>query len=89
MAAATLPPAKPVYVLRGHASQVHAVRFSPLNHRLLTGDADGWVVSWSLSTKRPEASWKAHSDAVLGLAWWGDGAVITFVLHPTYKRALD
>ena len=76
--ATVLPPPQPSYIFRGHASAVHAVRFSPFNHRLLTGDADGWVVSWSLATKRPEASWRAHSNAVLGLAWWDADTVITY-----------
>ena len=66
-----LPPAQPVYVLRGHDTQVHALHFTQDNSRLLTGDADGWVVSWSLAYKRPVAVWKAHGGAVLGIASWG------------------
>ena len=90
MASERLPPAQPTYVLRGHASQIHAVCFYSANARLLTADADGWVVSWSLAYKRPEAVWRAHGNAVLGLATWGD-RIITCVAcqqdgHSAYLR---
>lgn len=79
MASELLPPAQPAYVLRGHAAQVHALHFTPENLRLLTGDADGWVVSWNLAFKRPAASWKAHEKTVLGLGSWGHDRIITWV----------
>ncbi|KAI4143426.1 MAG: hypothetical protein LQ340_007007, partial [Diploschistes diacapsis] len=77
MPAATLPPPQPAYVFRGHAAQIHAVQFSPSNSHLLTGDAEGHVVSWGLASKRPTFSWKAHESAVLGLAWLGEEVVIS------------
>ena len=78
MPAERLPPAQPIYVLRGHIAQVHALHFTQGNSRLLTGDADGWVVSWSLAYKRPVAVWKAHGNAVLGIAGWGGERIITY-----------
>lgn len=72
-----LPPAQPSYILRGHASQIHSVRFVRHNTRLLTGDADGWIVFWKLETKRALAVWKAHDGAILGAAEWGHDRVIT------------
>lgn len=60
-----LPPASPAYVLRGHAAPIHALNFFAHNEHLLSGDADGWVVIWSLVTKRPTAVWKAHEGAIL------------------------
>ncbi|KAL1863306.1 Astra associated protein 1 Asa1 [Paecilomyces lecythidis] len=60
-----LPPASPAYVLRGHAAPIHALNFFAHNEHLLSGDADGWVVIWSLVTKRPIAVWKAHEGAIL------------------------
>ena len=78
MPAERLPPAQPIYVLRGHIAQVHALHFTHDNSRLLTGDADGWVVSWSLAYKRPVAVWKAHGNAVLGIAGWGGERIITY-----------
>ena len=66
--ASTLPPATPTYVLRGHASAIHALYFYNENSRLLSGDADGWVVSWDTVSKRAVAAWKAHhGGAVLGV----------------------
>ncbi|MCJ1381104.1 ASTRA complex subunit [Xylographa soralifera] len=72
-----LSPAQPAYVLRGHTSQVHALSFAHNNSRLFTGDADGWVVSWSLAYKRPTAVWRPHSSTVLGFSVWGTDRVIT------------
>lgn len=80
MASELLPPAQPAYVLRGHSTQVHALHFTEYNRRLLTGDADGWVVSWNLAFKRPAASWKAHEKALLGIGSWGHDRIITWVM---------
>ncbi|KAF1927893.1 WD40 repeat-like protein [Didymella exigua CBS 183.55] len=58
----TLPPAQPSYILRGHASQIHSVQFARLNTRLITGDADGWIIYWKLETKRALAViWQVRS----------------------------
>ena len=80
MAFRSLPPAQPAFILRGHSAHIHALHFTPCNTRLLTADADGWVVSWNLSYKRPVAVWKAHGNAILGLGSWGPNQVITLVL---------
>ncbi|KAF2031474.1 WD40 repeat-like protein [Setomelanomma holmii] len=71
-----LPPA-PSYILRGHTGQIHSVRFVRQNSRLLTGDADGWVVYWKVETKRALAVWKAHDAAILGTEEWGHDKIIT------------
>ncbi|KAH9825541.1 WD domain, G-beta repeat [Teratosphaeria destructans] len=73
----TLPPAQPTYILRGHSAQIHSVCFLQDNLRLLSGDADGWVVLWDIPNKRPMAVWHAHNGTVLGLKAWGDERVIT------------
>lgn len=80
MASELLPPAQPAFVLRGHSAQVHALLFTQGTSRLLTGDADGWIVSWSLVSKRAVAVWKAHRNAVLGLGSWGEDRIITWVV---------
>ena len=74
-----LPAPRPVYILRGHAAQIHSVRFARRNTRLLTGDAHGWVVFWKVETKRALAVWKAHDGAILGTAEWGCDKIITYV----------
>ncbi|KAL8657492.1 MAG: hypothetical protein Q9226_001868 [Calogaya cf. arnoldii] len=77
MSSEPLPPAQPSFVLRGHSAQVHAVHFIPGNTRLLSADAEGWLVSWNLASKRPAAVWRAHGTAVLGIGSWGQDRIIT------------
>lgn len=60
-----LPPATPRYILRGHASAIQALYFFANNTRLISADADGFIVVWDVVTKRPRAVWKAHRGAVL------------------------
>ncbi|KAL4985959.1 WD40-repeat-containing domain protein [Aspergillus falconensis] len=59
------PPATPTYILRGHGAPIHALQIFKQNLRLVSGDADGWIVVWDLIFKRPIAVWKAHEGAVL------------------------
>ncbi|KAL2830867.1 WD40-repeat-containing domain protein [Aspergillus cavernicola] len=59
-----LPPT-PTYILRGHAAPIHALQIFNKNLRLVSGDADGWIIVWDLIFKRPVAVWKAHEGAVL------------------------
>ncbi|KAI7179206.1 hypothetical protein D0869_07987 [Hortaea werneckii] len=73
----THPPLQPSYILRGHTAQVHAVLFLRENLRLLSGDADGWVVLWDVPIKRPVAVWRAHKSTILGLGSWGECKIIT------------
>ncbi|KAF8853719.1 WD domain-containing protein [Acephala macrosclerotiorum] len=72
-----LPPAQPAYILRGHGSQISITAFIRSNTRLLTGDSDGWIVVWSLATKRPVAVWRAHEGSILGINAWGPEKLIT------------
>lgn len=81
MSTERLLPAQPSFVLRGHSTQVHAVRFIQGNTRLLSADSEGWLVSWNLASKRPAAVWKAHGNAVLGIGSWGQDRIITCVLR--------
>ncbi|KAF4966562.1 hypothetical protein FSARC_5804 [Fusarium sarcochroum] len=67
----------PKSILRGHRSQIHAAAFIRSNERLVTGDADGFVVLWDLTIMRPRAVWRAHEKAILGIRGWGDGKIIT------------
>ena len=70
-------PAQPKAILRGHKAQVHAAVFVRRNERLLTGDADGFVIAWDLTIMRPRAVWQAHASAILGIAAWGHDRIIT------------
>jgi len=69
--------AQPKGILRGHKAQVHAAAFVRGNERLLTGDAEGFVVAWDLTIMRPRAVWQAHTTAILGLAGWHRDRIIT------------
>lgn len=44
---------------------------------MLTGDAEGWIVLWSLTIKRPVAVWRAHEGSILGASAWGSDKIIT------------
>ncbi|TAQ85930.1 hypothetical protein B7494_g5733 [Chlorociboria aeruginascens] len=73
----SLPPVQPAYILRGHSAQIHNTTFIRANTRLVTADAEGWVVIWDLSIKRPVAVWKAHEGSILGSCEWGCDKIIT------------
>ncbi|KAI0012461.1 WD40 repeat-like protein [Xylariaceae sp. FL0662B] len=72
------PPAQPKSFLRGHRAQVYTTAFVRRNQRLASGDADGFVVLWDLTIMRPRAVWRAHTNAILGIADWGDDKIITY-----------
>ena len=76
--AGNLPPATPVYVFRGHTATLHALHFFASNRYLASADADGWVIIWSLATRRPVAVWQAHKGSILGIKNWGNGRLITY-----------
>ena len=68
-----LPPATPSYVLRGHSAVIHTLRFICDNEVLISGDSDGWLVLWGLSTKRPMGVWRAHQGGLVGVDVWVGG----------------
>ncbi|EXJ94275.1 hypothetical protein A1O1_02668 [Capronia coronata CBS 617.96] len=63
-------PAVPKYILRGHDAAIHALHFYSGNAFLASGDSDGWLVIWSLTTKRPVAVWKGHDGGVMAIQHW-------------------
>ncbi|KAJ9626153.1 Astra associated protein 1 Asa1 [Knufia peltigerae] len=63
-------PAVPTYILRGHDAPIHALRFYSRNAYLASGDSEGWLIIWSLATKRPVAVWKGHEGAVMCIRHW-------------------
>ncbi|KAL3452065.1 WD40-repeat-containing domain protein [Aspergillus insuetus] len=83
MSTSTLLPATPTYILRGHATPIHALQIFNKNLRLVSGDADGWIVVWDLVFKRPVAVWKAHEGAVLEVKGFtlGGGLVTEVFTH--------
>ncbi|KIW64410.1 hypothetical protein PV04_09344 [Phialophora macrospora] len=70
-------PAVPAYILRGHEASVHALHFYAGNSFLASGDSDGWMVLWSLSSKRPVAVWKAHEAGILQIQHWAKDRLVS------------
>lgn len=70
-------PAVPTFILRGHDAAIHALHFYSRNTYLASGDSEGWLVIWSIATKRPAAVWKAHDGAVMAIRPWGQDRLIT------------
>ncbi|KAH8425473.1 WD40 repeat domain-containing protein [Aspergillus melleus] len=76
------PPLTPTYILRGHASAIHSLHIFQSNLRLISADADGWIVVWDLVSKRPVAVWKGHEGAILQVrAFWVDGEGVQVYSH--------
>ncbi|KIW11813.1 hypothetical protein PV08_09086 [Exophiala spinifera] len=63
-------PAVPTYVLRGHDAPIHALHFYCRNTYVASGDGEGWLIIWSLATKRPVAVWKGHEGAIMSIKQW-------------------
>lgn len=72
-------PPLPKYILRGHTSTIHALEFFSSNELLASGDGDGWVIVWSISSKRPVAVWHAHKGGVMQIKCWADDRLVTSV----------
>ena len=75
-APASAPP--PLHIIRSHSSAVSALFISGDNERIYSGDISGLVVITSTRSLRSVASWKAHTDGLLGVEEWGK-QVITSV----------
>ena len=73
----TAPP--PLHTIRSHNSAISALFVSGDNERIYSGDLSGLVVITSTRSIRPLASWKAHTDGLLGVEEWGEHQVITSV----------
>jgi len=61
----------PLHIIRSHSSAVSALFISGDNERIYSGDISGLVVITSTRSLRPMASWKAHTDGLLGVEEWG------------------
>ena len=70
-------PAVPTFILRGHEAPIHALVFFANNSYLASGDSDGWVVIWSLASKRAVAVWKAHAGGVSAFHVWDSERLIS------------
>ncbi|OAX39379.1 WD-40 repeat-containing protein [Rhizopogon vinicolor AM-OR11-026] len=66
-----LPAPSPTHLLRSHSCAVSTLFISTDNERLYSGDSAGQVIITSTRSLRPLASWKAHTDSLLGIEEWG------------------
>ncbi|KAG2140054.1 WD40-repeat-containing domain protein [Suillus clintonianus] len=66
-----LPAPSPIHLLRSHSSAVSTLFISTDNERIYSGDSAGQVFVTSTRSLRPLASWKAHTDSLLGVEEWG------------------
>ncbi|SGY43649.1 BQ5605_C001g00042 [Microbotryum silenes-dioicae] len=66
-------PPSPVYILRGHTAQISCVNFSHDGTALFSGDVEGWVITWNLSSFRPRLVWKPHEAGILTIEEFDDG----------------
>ncbi|KIM84143.1 hypothetical protein PILCRDRAFT_818460 [Piloderma croceum F 1598] len=71
---APLPPS-PSHILRSHSAQLSALSISDDNERLYSGDVSGLVVITSTRSLRAIASWKAHTNGLLGVEEWINGII--------------
>jgi uncharacterized protein (TIGR03067 family) len=65
-----------VHRLEGHHERVWSAAFSPTGDRILTGSRDGTAQQWDAGTCKPLGSPLEHPDAVLAVAFSGDGRTI-------------
>lgn len=79
-------PAVPTYVLRGHDAPIHALHYFCRNAYLASGDSQGWLVIWSLATKRPMAVWKGHEGAVMAIRHWTNDRLVRYVAPSCCSR---
>jgi hypothetical protein len=42
-------------------------------------DADGWIVVWDLTSRRPLAVWKGHESSILSVCEWTAEKLITYL----------
>jgi len=74
----SLPPPAPIHLIRSHTAAISALWISDDNERIYSGDFSGLVVITSTRSLRPLASWKAHTDSLLGIQEWGQ-EIVTYV----------
>ncbi|NWF61537.1 MAG: protein kinase [Fischerella sp.] len=62
--------------LKGHASDVNSVTFSPDGQKLATGSDDKTIKVWNVATKEEILTLKGHSEWVWSLAFSPDGQTL-------------
>ena len=81
---ASAPP--PLHIIRSHTSAISALFVSGDNERIYSGDVSGLAVITSTRSFRPLASWKAHTDGLLGLEEWGKQVITSVCDSLLFKK---
>ena len=75
----------PLHIIRSHSSAVSALFISGDNERIYSGDISGLVVITSTRSLRPMASWKAHTDGLLGVEEWSKQVITSVCGSPLFE----
>lgn len=65
-------------------TDIAVVEFSPDGSQLVSGDNNGTIQLWDLSTRTPIARTSLHSDAIKGLTFSPDGSQLTLMCEDGY-----
>ncbi|KAI9288997.1 WD40-repeat-containing domain protein [Umbelopsis sp. AD052] len=57
----------PVYIFRGHKSQVNTLCWLDGDKYFCSGDLEGNLILWDVETRRPKQQWRAHTESVLSV----------------------
>ncbi|MBL8899255.1 MAG: protein kinase [Planctomycetes bacterium] len=71
--------------LPGHADGIYQVAFAPDGERLVSHADDGTLRGWEIGASSGDIA-TAHSDLVLGLAFAGDGALLSTCVEEPARR---
>jgi ASTRA-associated protein 1 len=75
----------PLHIIRSHGPAISSLFISSDNERIYSGDISGLVVITSTRSFRPLASWKAHTDGLLGVEEWGKQAITSVCDSPLFR----
>jgi WD40 repeat protein len=70
----------PIYVLRGHGSEVNSIKFLKSSDVLISGDQNGELRVWDLKSRRTKVQIeKHHSNSILHVDLLSDTLLCRYV----------
>jgi len=60
-------------IYRGQSNRIFAAAWSPDGKRIVSGDIEGLVKVWDVSTGQTIRSYRGHTNYVFAVAWSPDG----------------